>query len=310
VDPIDKNAGVPQYGNMTPRFASSSSACIEVRGADTATFLNGQLSRAVDALDAAVAPLAGWHDPRGRVRALLRVVRRADRWWLVTPTDVAAATAKRLAMFVLRAAVNLEVAADVGVGALIDADDAWLAARGLPSSTPMNGVVTLGTLACVRLGPSLWQLIGPRAAVDAFAPELPRASESDAALAEIRLGLPSIGAPVVEHFVAQMLNLDLLDAVSFDKGCYPGQEVIARVHHLGSVKRRMRRYACDSETPPASGAAVVTADGTNAGEVVRAARAQRASELLAVVEHSAVGALAVEGAVLRELPLPYTVPAT
>ncbi len=111
-------------------------------------------------------------------------------------------------------------------------------------------------------------------------------ASADALLAEIRLGLPSIGAPVVEHFVAQMLNLDLLDAVSFDKGCYPGQEVIARVRHLGSVKRRMRRYACDAETPPAPGAAVVTADGANVGEVVRAERAERGSELLAVVEHS------------------------
>ena len=80
----------------------------------------------------------------------------------------------------------------------------------------------------------------------------------------------AIGTPVVEHFVAQMLNLDVLDAVSFDKGCYPGQEVIARVHHLGSVKRRMRHYACDSAAPIAPGAAVLTADGANVGEVVRA----------------------------------------
>jgi tRNA-modifying protein YgfZ len=313
LDPIDKNAGVPQYSEpMTPRYCSRPSyACIEARGADAATFLNGQLSRAVDSLDTALAPLAGWHDPRGRVRALLRVVRRADRWWLVTPADVAAATSKRLAMFVLRAAVKIDVAVDIGVGALLDTDDAWLAARGLPSSTPVNGVVTLGALACVRLGPTLWHLIGPRAAVDTFAAELPPASESDATLAEIRLGLPSIGAPVVEHFVAQMLNLDVLDAVSFDKGCYPGQEVIARVHHLGSVKRRMRLYACDAQAPPAPGTAVVTSDGQNVGEVVRAARGERRSELLAVVEHSAAGGeLAVDGARLRELPPPYAVPTT
>ena len=296
---------------MTPRYCFRPSyACIEARGADAATFLNGQLSRAVDTLDPALAPLAGWHDPRGRVRALLRVVRRADRWSLVTPEDVAAATAKRLAMFVLRAAVKLEVAADVGIGALLDADDAWLAARGLPSATRVNGVATLGAIACVRLGPSLWQLIGPRADVDAFSEDLPRATESDAVLAEIRLGLPSVGAPVVEHFVAQMLNLDVLDAVSFDKGCYPGQEVIARVHHLGSVKRRMRRYACDAQALPAPGTAVITAEGQNVGEVVRAARAEPHSELLAVVEHSAVGsALSVDGGGrLSELPLPYVVP--
>jgi folate-binding protein YgfZ len=297
---------------MTPRYCSALSyACIEVRGADAATFLNGQLSRALDMLDASHAPLAGWHDPRGRVRALLRVLRRADRWWLVTPADVAAATAKRLAMFVLRAAVKIEVAPDVGVAALLDADDSWLASHGLPADTPVNGVVTLGALAGVRIGPSLWHVIGPRSAIDAFAPELPRASEPDAQLAEIRLGLPAIHTQVVEHFVAQMLNLDVLDAVSFDKGCYPGQEVIARVHHLGSVKRRMRRYACDAHAPIAPGATVSAADGSNVGEVVGAAPADRGFELLAVVEHSASGGeLAVDGAPLHELPLPYAIPTT
>lgn len=297
---------------MTPHYCPASSyACIEARGADAPMFLNGQLSRALDTLDASHAPLAGWHDPRGRVRALLRVVRRADRWWLVTPADVAAATAKRLAMFVLRAAVKVEIAADIGIAALLDADDGWLASHGLPSATQESAVVTLGALACVRLGPSLWHLIGPRAAIDAFAPELPRVPESDAQLAEIRLGLPAIGTPVVEHFVAQMLNLDVLDAVSFDKGCYPGQEVIARVRHLGSVKRRLRHYACDSAAPIAPGAPVLTADGANVGEVVRAARADRSAELLAVVEHSAAGAaLLVDGALLRELPLPYAIPTT
>src|SRR5262245_33580525 len=266
---------------MTPRYSPIPSyAAIEVRGADAATFLNGQLSRAVDTLDGELAPLAGWHDPRGRVRALLRVVRRHDRWWLVTPADVAAATAKRLAMFVLRAAVQIEVAADVGIGALLDADDAWLASHGLPRSTSTNAVVTLDGLACVRVGPSLWHVIGARATVEAFAPELPRAPESDVLLAEIRLGIPAIGAAVVEHFVAQMLNLDVLDALSFDKGCYPGQEVIARVHHRGAMKRRMRRYSATLREPPPPASAIVDSGGAQRGEVVRAAPAQDGVELL------------------------------
>jgi folate-binding protein YgfZ len=295
---------------MTPRYCPSPSyGCIEVRGAGAASFLHAQLSRAVDTLDGALAPLAGWHDPRGRVRALLRVVRRADRWWLVTQSDVVAATAKRLSMFVLRAAVTIAPADHTRVAVLIDADDAWLTAHGLASATRANGVVARGELACVRVGPMLWQVIGPHAAVDAFAPELARAPENDALLAEIRLGLPAVGAPLAEHFVAQMLNLDLLDAVSFDKGCYPGQEVIARVHHLGSVKRRMGRYASESAAAPAPGSPVANADGVEVGEVVRAARADAGVELLAVVDHSAQKAvLTVAGARLRELPLPYAIP--
>jgi hypothetical protein len=298
---------------MTPRYCPSPSfGCIEARGADAASFLQGQLSRALDALDGALAPLAGWHDPRGRVRALVRVVERADRWWLVTQADVVAATVQRLKMFVLRAAVKIEAADDVRIAALLGADDAWLDSHGLPSSTRANGVVARGELACVRLGPRLWHVIGPGAAVDGFAPELPRAAEDAALLEEIRLGLPAVGAALVERFVAQMLNLDLLDAVSFDKGCYPGQEVIARVRHRGGVKRRLRRYASDATALPAPGSAVVaSADGTSVGEVVRAARADAGVELLAVVEHSAAaGALAIGDKPLRELPLPYAVPTT
>lgn len=297
---------------MTPRYSELSSyGCIEIRGADAATFLQAQLSRSIEALDGELAPLAGWHDARGRVRALLRVVRRTDHWWLVTPADVVAATAKRLAMFVLRAAVTITPAEGVRVAALLDADVAWLAAHGLSGTTPTNGAVQRGELACVRLGPSLWHVIGSRAAVESFGSELPSAPAEEALLAEIRLGLPSVSAPLVEHFVAQMLNLDLLDAVSFDKGCYPGQEVIARVHHLGSVKRRMRRYACDTAAPPAPGNVVANADGVEVGEVVRAACADAGVELLAVVDQSVANAtLSMSGAHLRELALPYAVRAS
>jgi len=81
--------------------------------------------------------------------------------------------------------------------------------------------------------------------------------DADAALAEIELGIPAITPALAERFVAQMLNLDGLDAVSFDKGCYPGQEIIARIHNLGGVKRRARRYAAPV-APPALGTPVHT----------------------------------------------------
>jgi folate-binding protein YgfZ len=182
----------------------------------------------------------------------------------------------------------------------------------LASSTPPGGTTARGALRFIRIGGRLWQALGSSAELDAFEPDLPRVQEDEAALAEIRLGLPAIGAPLFERFVPQMVNLDLLDALSFDKGCFPGQEVIARVHHRGSAKRRMRRYACSAATPPAPATAVLGGDGTAVGEVVRAARAGDADdgvELLAVVEHAAAGGtLVVNGDALRELPLPYDVP--
>jgi folate-binding protein YgfZ len=285
----------------------SDSVCLEVRGADAPAFLHGQLSQATVALEPTQAPLAGWADARGRVRAMVRVCRLRDRWLLVTPRDGAEELANKLRMFVLRAKVTVELAADLGVAALLGDADPWLTTRGVAADTPPNGVVHHGELGFIRVGPAYWQVLGAPAALASIAAGLTTASDSAVALAEIRLGIPAITSAVADRFVAQMLNLDALGAVSFDKGCYPGQEVIARVHNLGGVKRRARRYTAPG-APPAVGAPVQAA-GAAAGEVVRNAITASGCELLAVVDHAAVSALLTcGGATLRELPLPFDVP--
>jgi folate-binding protein YgfZ len=295
---------------MTPSYGPQPElGCIEVRGADAGAFLHGQLSRTVDSLDGTHAPLAGWHDAKGRLRALLRVLRLQDRWLLIGPRDVLSSTTSRLRMFVLRAKVELAPSDEWHVAALVGADETWLEAHGLTGGRTPGSVVARGELRWIRIGEGLWHVVGSGAAPPAFQPTLLRLQADEAALAEIRLGLPAIGAPLVEHFVPQMLNLDLLDALSFDKGCYPGQEVIARVHHRGAVKRRMRRYGCSGAAPPAPATPVLDGAGGAAGEIVRAARAGDGIELLAVVEHAAAGGpLSANGTALHELPLPYAVP--
>jgi folate-binding protein YgfZ len=282
--------------------------CLEAHGADSTAFLHAQLSRAVAELDPGFAPLAAWADARGRVRAIFRVCRLAERWLLVTPRDGADDLLKKLRLFVLRSKVTLARADDVGVAALLGDGDEWLAARAVRAvDGEANRLVRRDDLCFVRVGPSYWQALGAPAALLSFTAGLDAASASDAALAEIGLGIPAITPTLAERFVAQVLNLDELDAVSFDKGCYPGQEVIARVHNLGGVKRRARRYAAPA-APPALGTPVLAA-GTQVGEVVRSAATQSGCELLAVVEHAAAGSpLTCAGASLVELPLPFTVP--
>jgi folate-binding Fe-S cluster repair protein YgfZ len=110
--------------------------------------------------------------------------------------------------------------------------------------------------------------------------------------------------------LSQALNLDELGAVSFTKGCYPGQEIIARLHNLGGVKRRLRRYSAASAPAPAGTAVVAAADNSVVGEVVRSATAESGSELLAVVDNAAADTpLATSGGVpLRALALPFFVP--
>lgn len=295
---------------MAPRYSLlTDHACIEARGRDAGPYLHSQLSQAVADLGPASAPLAGWHDAKGRVRALFRVLRLPDRWLLVAPRDGVEPLVTKLRMFVLRAAVTLSIASDVAVAAVIDADDAWLEATGLPRDTPQNGVVESRGVRFVRVGPTYWQAFGDPAALAPLAQSLAAAPVAAATLAEIRLGLPEVTPGLYERFVAQMLNLDALGAVSFDKGCYPGQEIVARVHNLGGVKRRARHYA--AEGPPAPlGTTIVTADGTAVGEVVRSAPNGSGSELLAVVDNAATDARLSTGAgvALAARPLPFSVP--
>lgn len=243
-------------------------AVLRVRGRDAASFLQGQLTRDVLALGPGAVGLAGLLTPQGRVVAVPWLAAVADGYALVLPAALLEPVTERLARFVLRAKVTL------AAGEL----DAALAAR------------ILGALRA-----------SPQAAAASDAAGLD-------ALALVRAGVPEVGREASEEWIPQMLNLDLLGAISFAKGCYTGQEIVARTQHLGRIKRRMFRLALEA-APPAVKAAVL-ADGRKAGEVVLAARAPGGAECLAVLNLEARALpLALEaGGPCRLLPLPYRVP--
>lgn len=301
----------PRLTTMAPQYSVlTDHVCLEARGRDAGAFLHGQLSQAVEALDSTGAPLAAWHDARGQVRALFRVWRLPERWLLVTPRDGAEPLRNRLRLFVVRSAVTLEIAGDVAVAAVLDADDTWLTRQDLPTDTRPNSVVLRDDLRWVRVGETYWQALGTTAALAPLAASLEPAERDAAALAEIRLGIPAVTSHLTERFVAQMLNLDELGAVSFDKGCYPGQEIIARIHNLGGVKRRLRRYSAAAAPAPVGTVVAAAESGAAVGEVVRSAATAAGSELLAVVENAAADTALVQsgGAPLRALALPFFVP--
>jgi folate-binding protein YgfZ len=133
------------------------------------------------------------------------------------------------------------------------------------------------------------------------------ATDSDATLlAQIRAGIPHVFPETHEAFVAQMLNLDVLGGISFEKGCYTGQEIIARAHFRGAVKRRMNRYAANCP-PPTPGTRLLVAN-EHAGDVVYAAATEQGCELLAVVSiaHTTATLVLNESDSLTQLTLPYT----
>lgn len=292
---------------QTTRFCLlAETAVIEIRGADAERFLQAQLGIDVTTANHSRAPLGGWHSPSGRVRALMRIVRLDASWLLLLPRSQHANVLGKLAMYVVRADVQLNGSTGLQVAAVLGDASAWLAEHWPELEAEAGAVASAGAAKCIRLGTQLHQLVGTQDALAALTNDLEIGTENDARLAEIELGLPSVEAAAAEQYLPQMLNLDALGAMSFSKGCYPGQEVIARTHNLGSVKRRMRRFAARAGSDLAVGEEIRSRDDDVVGAVVSVAKDGERIQLLAVVRLEALSAaLFVRGAELQTLPLPY-----
>lgn len=266
-------------------------AAIAVTGPDAKSFLQGQLSYDLDRLTPARAELAACSSAQGRVQAVLWLIERSDALLLVLPISVAEATLIRLRKYVLRAKAKLEVSARFAV----------FTALGLPALGESRTHVEAGERSYVQWpGGERVLCLAPPESGDCNA-----IASLEWHRADIEAGLPQVFPETIESFVAQMLNLDVLGGISFDKGCYTGQEIIARMHFRGAAKRRMFRFRTDAAAP-APGTRVVV-DGQHAGDVADAVGIDGGSELLAVISLShADSALRLEsGASLSKLPLPY-----
>ncbi len=289
-------------------------ASITVVGTDAEDYLAAQLSQIPPALGSRHAPLAAWHDAKGRVQALFRVLRQTDGFLLLTHASIAADVVEALDRYVLRAQVRLEVTAPQDAAVAIVGDCAgWLREQRIDLGTESGSSAEREGIVWVRVGPGLTYLIAPAPQLEQLTTELTTATSADAELAEIRLGLPIVSAALRGLFLPQMLNLDLLGGIAFDKGCYPGQEIIARTQNLGRVKRRMLHFTAEAALDPlVAGSRLLDASGEAAGIVVRAAAAKRGFELLAVIQLEArLDTLICETAPntpLHLAALPYPIP--
>jgi len=259
-------------------------AVIVVEGTDAEAFLAAQLGRTPPRPDRSAAPLAAWHDAKGRVQGLFRTFRpAADVFWLTTPADAAPGIVADLSRFVLRSRVALRLDdGDIRCIALLGDCESLLTAH-LESPTSDS------PLLAARVGPGLSHLVGPASALAGVLASVQTVPANAAELAEIRLGIPRVDARLRGQFLPQMLDLDRLGAIEFDRGCYPGQEIIVRTQHRGTIKRQLT-YLTGRHEPqePVAGDAICNASGDRVGQVVRAARADDAIELLAVVELAAL----------------------
>lgn len=294
---------------------------IAATGDDAATFLHNQLTNDVEHLGQGEARLAGYCSPKGRLLATLLLWRDGDAIGMALPRPLVEPVRKRLSMFVLRAKAKLTDASDeyalIGVAGP-KASDALSAQFGTLPDAPLRTVVSdAGTL--IRLhdapsGPRYLLVASPDAGIAAWkalSQVLPTADEAAWRLAELHAGIPQVTAATQEQFVPQMINYELIGGVNFRKGCYPGQEIVARSQYLGKLKRRMLPAAVDASA--AAGQEVFSnADaGQPCGMVVNAEQSGpgRSDCLvalkLAAVDAGAVRLGAADGPVLRFLPLPY-----
>lgn len=275
-------------------------AVIEITGADAASFLQSQLTHDVSGLDSFTARLAGYCTAKGRLLGTLVLWRRDPAgnppvFRALAKADIAEALVKRLSMYVLRAKVGLRVT-DLNVMGIAGAALPASELEALPVRPPAwtTAHLATGTYIAAPSGDHAvdrWWFI-PEAPDSVAAPPHDPAVDAQWNVADIAAGLPWIVVATQDLFIPQTLNLDLIDGISFTKGCYPGQEVVARSHYRGTIKRRMAYGIADVRaTDPIVGLAgsdIYDAAGTGApcGRVINSAQAGLKIHLLLEVQLS------------------------
>ena len=232
---------------------------LKLSGSDAQTFLQNQLSNDIDALEEGEVQLNAYCQHQGKIIALLWVMKRDDDFYLSFPSDLAEIITKRLTMFKMMSAVEItDVSTDIVQLGVID--------EGFDGAFKLNDQQSVALVENVD--------------------GVERDNESAWALACIANSVAEVELKTSEKFVPQLLNLDIDEVgVNFTKGCYPGQEVVARLHYLGKSKRRLRQFESEGEVSVGDELLVAGSKSAKAsGIVVRRVKLGDKSSFLATVE--------------------------
>lgn len=293
---------------------------IRVSGEDAEAYLQGQLTNDIREVTGSHSNLAGWCNAKGRMLANFRCFRRADDYYLQTPAENIPSVVQRLGMYILRAKVTLSDVSDelIRVGLSGDCSEALLQPFFDEMPEQPNDVQQQDQLTLIRLPGKKprYEVVGPIQQLQEIwltaEGQAQPASTDFWALQEIQAGIPTIYQATKEAFVPQMTNMQLIDGVSFTKGCYTGQEVVARMQYLGKLKRRMYLAHVESSTTPQPGDelfARLSTSGQGTGKVVEAQANGDGYDLLAVIEIASAEEdqvlLGEQGSPLTIVNLPY-----
>jgi folate-binding protein YgfZ len=294
-------------------------------GADAAAFLHAQLSSDVRNLGPATGQWTSYNSPKGRMLATAYLYRRAgvegDAFVALLSRDLVETIVRRLSMFVLRSKAKIvDASADhrvLGVGGprAAAAIDGAFGRHPSPGGVDSNGGIDV-----VALPDGRFVVVSPearaRTALTALAAHAQPAGAEVWRWLAVQSGVAVVDASTQDAFVPQTANWDAIGGLDFRKGCYPGQEIVARTQYLGRLKERLFRFASDAPPPPSGTRLYGQAfDGQASGTVVISAPSPAGgSEFLAVVQQAALeaGPLAIgtpEGLRAEPMPLPYDLPA-
>lgn len=291
---------------------------LEVRGPDAEKFLQGQITCSAAEVTPALSSPGAFCTAKGRVVASFQLLRPdSDVFLLRMRHDLLDIAARTFSKYIVFSKAKLQIAETIGIG--LHGPHIATVLRELVGALPEhhNGTVRYGEGMLLQMDSSgaQYEFWGPAATVSALWTHCISQSVAVASSfwrwLQIRNGIAEIGAATTEMFLPHMLNYHIVGAINFKKGCYTGQEIVARTHYRGQVKRHLLRAALDG-LPPVAGSEIVDSEGKSVGNVVDAvAVTAESAELLAVVagdgseqpQEKCVGA-----AELRPLPLPYAIP--
>lgn len=294
---------------------------IRASGEETFQFLHGQFTNDLNQVDVNTSQLSSYCNAKGRMLAILRVFKRDEDYFLLMRRDVIASVLKKLNMFKLMAKVELTDVSDefVVFGIVDPKNDALLKEMNIQVPKELDQVITQHGTTLIKLtGESSRTLIiaEPEKAKEIWqsaAKQSIQSSDRIWELVDIQNGIPDVTAETSEAFIPQMVNLELIGGVNFQKGCYPGQEIVARTHYLGKPNRRMYRINIESGECPSAGNNIYSqADGEQpVGKIVNAQKTNKNNcEALAVLrtEKESSNDLHLEslsGPVINLTELPY-----
>jgi folate-binding protein YgfZ len=321
---------IVSFGNIQNELLSAAQADIlcdlsdlttlAVSGDDALTFLQGQVTNDVNLLGSDKAHYSGYCSPKGRLLALFLAYRQAEAIHLQFNGELAEPIAKRLKMYVMRSKVKLDNIGDDIVKLGISGANAKQALSAFFSTIPALALELShnenGTL--IRLSGPLprFEIVCNTDSAKRIWSELKKTCQPVGKAAwewlEIQAGIPDIALSTQEEFVPQMVNLDCLNGINFKKGCYTGQEIVARTHYLGKVKRRTHLLHLATSAPTQAGMDVATDKQDVVGKVVRAAPAPNGGyDVLAEIRLDSMeaGDLFINGVKLELRTLPYALSA-